>query len=942
MTLVLKWKNNIEKRHIAFYCIDNNEIIPPSKWLLNDIFTEDFRKCSSEKLYLLLQEEKAYINAEKHICVNYDEIANFSKKDLTLLGMPEPVPYRLMIECYGSPVQKNFKIKFRFLDPNSKPIIGLKISGIIAYVGTKKYCLINPIYSILLVIEQINKELNIDKRLLLISNLNSLTAQCDEVNRLEKFLRSLTICEALKFTIRPFYNTNNEPDFDIILLDGNDREILPKKYLDYFNHQFIYFNKVKTKYSLGNNWYLVLSEELQKVLGLVKSIKQSDPKTRLQFIMNPYSFLSQLDEDLGLDISNYFSELNYSERVKSIGLWMPRFISFLKKREGSLSKEALGIYLNDRIFELGKEEIALLIEKVKRAISENRLVVEHKGLRFPASEDFLAYLKTVCEDKLSESPSPEIQAEGINRDRELKTLQIRSNVEDIEFLIKRKSRAGEFGIPDGIKLDLLPHQREGLYWLQRHWIEGSPGCILADDMGLGKTVQALAFLKWVKELMTKSLIKTAPFLIVAPTGLLKNWKEEIYKFLKTPGLGHILEVYGKNLKMLKVSSQDELYIDAPVLDIVQIRNYDVVLVSYETLRNYQKSFGLIKWCVIIFDEAQKIKNPGTMITDACKAMNFEFSIALTGTPVENRLSDLWSIVDTVSPGLLKTLKEFIDYYEKENRLEELKKFLMEDIKPPVLLRRTKQNILKGLPKKKTFLLQEKMPSFQARIYDHIILQNCYSDDHILEIIHQLKFVSLHPCIIETCSEDLINDPKNFLKYSARTCKLLEILDNIRDHEEKVLIFVEYRDFQARLANLINKIYSIKPYIINGSVPGPKRLVYAKEFSRKKGFYVMILSPRAAGMGLNLTAANHVIHLTRWWNPAIEDQCTDRVYRIGQRKTVYVYLPLAIHPQKANSSFDYKLHELIKEKRKLATNLLAPPDVTKDELLKYFRPILNTS
>ena len=267
---------------------------------------------------------------------------------------------------------------------------------------------------------------------------------------------------------------------------------------------------------------------------------------------------------------------------------------------------------------------------------------------------------------------------------------------------------------------------------------------------------------------------------------------------------------------------------------------------------------------------------------------------------------------------------------------------MEDTDPPILLRRIKEDILEGLPSKETIILKEEMPEFQATIYDNILLRGSYSSNHILEIIHQLRFVSLHPCTIHSCDEDLINDPKNFLKHSARTSKLLEILNAIYVKHEKTLIFVEYRDFQARLADLISKIYGIKPFIINGSVPGNKRIKYVKEFSNINGFHVMILSPRAAGVGLNLTAANHVIHLTRWWNPAVEDQCTDRVYRIGQQRTVYVYFPLAIHPKKRNSSFDYRLHELITKKRELAINLLAPPDITNEELIRYFQPILRTS
>ncbi len=941
MTFILNWKNDFNNKCVMFYCIKNDELISPSDWLLQDIVTAEHKKASSGKLYLFLEEEKAYIYQDYYICVPYDEVADFSKTDLRLLGLPEPVPYRLMIECYGSPAQKNFKLKFTFFHTNGRPVIGTRLQGIVLSIGTKIFFLINPLYRIFYLIEQINNEKSLDKRLLLLSRLNSLTQRYEDVNSLEKYLKSLTICEASKFTIRPYYNSNNEPDFDIIMLDTEEQELLPKKYLDSFNKQFIAFDEVRTKYPLGNNWYLLFSEELQRVLSVVRKIKLSDPTIRGQFLLNPYNFLSQLEEEFNLDVSEYFSELNYSERVKEVGLWIPRIVPLVAEKDSCLSKVSLGMYVYNELLEFDENELSQLINKVEHAIDENKFVVEYKGYKFPAIQDFLTYLKSIYAEHLTSCNYNKDQFKEVD-DKRPHTLQIRTNEESVEFLIKKAKRPGNLGVPKGLKHDLLPHQLEGLYWFQRHWIKGSSGCVLADDMGLGKTFQALVFLKWVKDLMRNSLIKSAPFLIVAPTGLLKNWKEEIYKHLYPPGLGSILEVYGKNLKRLKLSNQNEIYVHAPILDILQLKNFDVVLVSYETLRNYQKSFGLIDWNIIIFDEAQKIKNPGTMISDAAKAMKFEFSIALTGTPIENRLSDLWSIVDTVSPGTLKTLKEFVDYYEKGNRLNELKKFLMEDTDPPLLLRRIKENILEGLPPKKAVILKEEMPEFQATIYNNILLRGGYSSNRILEIIHQLKFVSLHPCTIQSCDQDLINDPKAFLNHSARTSKFLKILDSIYAKQEKVLIFIEYRDFQARLADLISRIYGIKPFIINGSIPGNKRLKYVNEFSNINGFHVMILSPRAAGIGLNLTAANHVIHLTRWWNPAVEDQCTDRAFRIGQQRTVYVYFPLAIHPEKKDLSFDNRLHELIAKKRELAINLLAPPDINQEELIRHFQPILNNS
>ena len=193
---------------------------------------------------------------------------------------------------------------------------------------------------------------------------------------------------------------------------------------------------------------------------------------------------------------------------------------------------------------------------------------------------------------------------------------------------------------------LKTHQLAGLAWLQDAWRQGRPGVLLADDMGLGKTLQALAFLAWLREGMAISVVSPAPVLIVAPTGLLENWREEHDRHLAKPGLGRLLRAYGKDLAQHRIVSAD----GQPGLAPDALRSAEWVLTTYETLRDYDKDFWRVRFAAVVFDEVQKIKTPGIRLTDAAKSINATFTIALTGTPVENRLADLWCIVDTVHPG----------------------------------------------------------------------------------------------------------------------------------------------------------------------------------------------------------------------------------------------------------------------------------------------------
>ena len=254
------------------------------------------------------------------------------------------------------------------------------------------------------------------------------------------------------------------------------------------------------------------------------------------------------------------------------------------------------------------------------------------------------------------------------------------------------------------------------------------------------------------------------------------------------------------------------------------------------------------------------------------------------------------------------------------------KKVLEGSQPPLLLRRLKDTHWGERPQKTVLPpYEDTMPSEQAALYDTALAKakekiRMGSMGAVLEAIQWLRQISLHPPL------DPSDPPEKMLTCSARITRLMAILDDIRAQGEKALIFVEYLDTQARLAKLLSDKYALSVRCINGGVAAERRQEIVDLFQRgPTGFDLLLLSPKAGGVGLNLTAANHVIHLTRWWNPAVEDQCTDRVYRIGQKKEVFLHYPLAIHPHYGEQSFDCNLHRLLTKKRMLSQDLLAPAD-----------------
>lgn len=523
----------------------------------------------------------------------------------------------------------------------------------------------------------------------------------------------------------------------------------------------------------------------------------------------------------------------------------------------------------------------------------------------------------------------------------------------------------------------FPHQEEAVLWLARHsercgrparWDEGQKfwgaGALLADDMGLGKTLSTLLFLsEWYQAWRSKTGELPPACLIVCPLSLVDNWREEIEvafspdqnpfsRVVRAIPDGSLRDFYaredGKD-RIKPVSSGLEREVEHYGLKFGDTGDQSldkpgtIVLTTYSTLRDYRFSFAGCNWSAVIFDEAQNIKNPNALQTVAAKALKGFFRIALSGTPVENHLGDLWSLMDTVEPGALGSFKEFRDQWtypirKDPSRLSEIGEALRQQL-DPLILRRTKEESLKGLPTKTVIPIRLKMTMNQAFLYDEILqCANSADDDEQpnqranrwLALMWELRRVSLHPVLLGDATAERPANPRRSREFFCESGKLgwlLERLDQIRNKGEKVLIFAIQKKFQDLLGTHLTEIYGLKISVINGDTkaistrkPNETRLGLIREFSESAGFGVCILSPIAAGAGLNITAANHVIHLERHWNPAKEDQATDRAYRIGQTKDVHVYLPLLEHPTREITTFDTGLDCLIGTKKRLAGSL----------------------
>lgn len=411
-------------------------------------------------------------------------------------------------------------------------------------------------------------------------------------------------------------------------------------------------------------------------------------------------------------------------------------------------------------------------------------------------------------------------------------------------------------VPSTLQANLFQYQKTGFLWL-KYMLEETQGCILGDEMGLGKTMQVITEMLHLKDR------NTLPIIVIAPISLLINWKRECEKF--APVL-HTHIHHGQD----RTGNYKDLL------------RYDVIITSYTTVVSDIHMLNMISWELVVLDEAQNIKNPYSQRTKACKALKRIRSLAVSGTPFENHVTDIWSLVDFIQPGLLGTLQKYNEIISDDTEGAER----IEPILTPLMLRRLVNDVAKDLPPKVVSAIPIQMSEeecYQYSVYRNLLLEEYGAENITLGMLQMLRIYCTHP--FAALKTPYAGNPADVSIKYQRFC---EIAEEIISRSEKFIVFTSYRMmFEVFLSDIPCR-FNIPMWAINGDTSVKDRQSIVDTFNSTQGSAMLILNPRAAGTGLNITGANHVIHFNLEWNPSLEDQSSARAHRRGQEKTVFVY------------------------------------------------------
>ncbi|MDZ7960856.1 MAG: DEAD/DEAH box helicase [Aulosira sp. DedQUE10] len=455
--------------------------------------------------------------------------------------------------------------------------------------------------------------------------------------------------------------------------------------------------------------------------------------------------------------------------------------------------------------------------------------------------------------------------------------------------------------PANFKGQLRPYQQRGAAWLAflERW---GLGACLADDMGLGKTVEFIAFLLHLKE----QDVLEKPTLLVCPTSVLGNWEREVKKFAPTL---KILQYHGDKRPKGKAFTE-------------AVKKYDLLVTSYSLIHRDLKALQSVDWQAIVLDEAQNVKNSDAKQSQAVRQLEAAFRIALTGTPVENRLQELWSILDFLNPGYLGNKQFFqrrfampIEKYGDSASLNQLRSLVQ-----PFILRRLKtdRDIIQDLPEKQEMTVFCGLTPEQATLYQKVVEDSLAEIDTATGLQRRGMILALLIKLKQVC-----NHPAQYLKesslgkyHSAKLQRLDEMLEEALAEGDRALIFTQFAEWGKLLKPHLEKQLGREIFFLYGSTSKKQREEMIDRFQHDpQGPPIMILSLKAGGVGLNLTRANHVFHFDRWWNPAVENQATDRVFRIGQTRNVQV------HKFVCTGTLEEKIHDMIESKKQLAEQVV---------------------
>lgn len=466
-----------------------------------------------------------------------------------------------------------------------------------------------------------------------------------------------------------------------------------------------------------------------------------------------------------------------------------------------------------------------------------------------------------------------------------------------------KAQDTEFPVPAALEAHLRQYQTEGFEWLSRLCAWGAGG-ILADDMGLGKTVQAIAVM-----LARKA---SGPSLLVVPTAVLYNWKSEMVRF--APSLRFADFNGGNREEILK-----------------NLKDYDVVLCTYGVLNTEIESLSKVAWNLAVLDEAHAIKNKATQTSHSVMKINAQGRILLSGTPIQNDLSEIWNLFEFANPGYLGSYQQFGERFilPIEKKKDKEKQHLLKQLISPFILRRTKAEVLDELPEKTELIVPVELSEEELAIYENIRTRTLsgLQSEKVNPIEALMALTKLRQA---ACSPELID--KHLTIPSSKIRVFLELVRELKENKHRALVFSQFTSFLALVRQALDKT-GIEYLYLDGSVPAAQRKKLVESY-QNGDMPLFLISLKAGGTGLNLTAADYVIHLDPWWNPAVEDQASDRAYRIGQKRPVTIYKLIS------EKTVEQKILELHKTKKNLADALLEGSDVakklSKEEILELLQ------
>ena len=577
---------------------------------------------------------------------------------------------------------------------------------------------------------------------------------------------------------------------------------------------------------------------------------------------------------------------------------IPKLVLKLNSRKDVLDFEKI-----DFNYKIKIEEVEITLEEFKKSFKNiNGLVYFNKKNVLITQENYFSIL-----ERAKKQDTKNIIINILSNDYYGVPIIPDDNIKNFKENLKKIPK---LKLPNKLTGSLRAYQKTGFNWLYNNLKKGFNVCI-ADDMGLGKTIQVITTILKLKE--EGSISKQT--LVVCPTTIVGNWYKEFEKF--APFLKvHIF--HGNDRKL---------------------NDSDIIITTYGTLRRDLQKVSK-KWSLIVLDEAQNIKNPFTAQSKSVKSLKATFKIAMTGTPIENRLLELWSIFDFLMPNFLGDKDYFLKNYaipiEKQNSTEKQNK--LKSIIEPFMLRRLKtdKKIISDLPEKSIYNEFVFLKDKQKLLYKSVIkvlnesVYNSYGIERkglILKLLTNLKQICNHP-------SNFTKEENYDMELSEKSKRTIELVEKIISNNEKVLIFTQYIEMAKILKKMLDT-RKIDSLFFFGGLSRKKRDLVVNKFQKDKKQKVMIVSLKAGGTGLNLTAANHVIHYDMWWNPAVENQATDRVFRIGQKKNVNVYRFITL------GTFEEKINKMLEKKQKLSESIISPGEkwitnLSNKELQDFFK------